>query len=71
MRRTAERREIVDQAASPASRIWWRRMDGDVPASVLLGLGVGTENDIENRKSHHEMEHEGHEGGTTMRIIRP
>ena len=32
---------------------------GDVPASVLLGLGIGTENDIENRKSHHEMEHEG------------
>ena len=32
--------------------------NGDVPASVLLGLGVGTEDDIENRKSHHELEHE-------------
>ncbi len=31
---------------------------GDVPASVLLGLGVGTEDDIANRKSHHELEHE-------------
>lgn len=31
---------------------------GDVPASVLLGLGVGTEDDIVNRKSHHELEHE-------------
>ena len=32
--------------------------NGDVPAAVLLGLGVGTEDDIENRKSHHELEHE-------------
>lgn len=32
---------------------------GDIPASVLLGLGIGTENDISNRKSHHELEHEG------------
>ena len=35
--------------------------NGDLPASVLLGLGVGTENDIANRRSHHEMEHEGGE----------
>jgi cobalamin biosynthesis protein CobW len=28
---------------------------------VLLGLGVGTENDIANRRSHHEIEHEGGE----------
>ncbi|MCO6185786.1 cobalamin biosynthesis protein CobW [Rhizobium sp. L1K21] len=34
---------------------------GDVPASVLLGLGVGTEDDIANRKSHHELEHENGE----------
>ena len=32
--------------------------NGEVPAAVLLGLGVGTEEDIANRKSHHELEHE-------------
>ncbi|EJJ30689.1 cobalamin biosynthesis protein CobW [Rhizobium sp. CF142] len=32
--------------------------NGEVPASVLLGLGIGTEDDIGNRKSHHELEHE-------------
>ncbi len=32
--------------------------NGDVPALVLLGLGASTEDDIENRKSHHELEHE-------------
>ncbi|MGN6550911.1 MAG: cobalamin biosynthesis protein CobW, partial [Pararhizobium sp.] len=31
---------------------------GVVTPDVLLGLGVGTENDIANRKSHHELEHE-------------
>ncbi|HTO33419.1 MAG TPA: cobalamin biosynthesis protein CobW [Pararhizobium sp.] len=35
--------------------------NGEVSAAVLLGLGVGTENDIANRKSHHEMEHEAGE----------
>ncbi|MEA3534627.1 cobalamin biosynthesis protein CobW [Rhizobium sp. CC-YZS058] len=35
--------------------------NGAVPASVLLGLGVGTEADIANRKSHHELEHEAGE----------
>ena len=30
---------------------------GEVPAAVLLGLGVGTEDDIANRRSHHEIEH--------------
>ena len=34
---------------------------GAVPADVLLGLGVGTEEDIANRKSHHELEHENGE----------
>ena len=34
---------------------------GEVPADVLLGLGVGTEEDIANRKSHHELEHENGE----------
>ena len=32
--------------------------NGEVSAAVLLGLGVGTEDDIANRKSHHELEHE-------------
>ncbi|MFS2178113.1 cobalamin biosynthesis protein CobW [Rhizobium pisi] len=32
--------------------------NGEVPASVLLGLGIGTEDDIVNRKSHHGLEHE-------------
>lgn len=31
---------------------------GEVAPEVLLGLGVGTEDDIANRKSHHEIEHE-------------
>ncbi|OJF91925.1 cobalamin biosynthesis protein CobW [Pararhizobium antarcticum] len=34
---------------------------GEVSAAILLGLGVGTEADIANRKSHHEMEHEAGE----------
>jgi cobalamin biosynthesis protein CobW len=35
--------------------------NGEVSAAVLLGLGVGTEGDIANRKSHHELEHEAGE----------
>lgn len=31
---------------------------GRLPAEVLLGIGAATEDDIENRKSHHELEHE-------------
>jgi len=36
---------------------------GNVPnAEILLGLGVGTENDMAARRSHHEMHHaDGHE----------
>ncbi|MFC7064619.1 cobalamin biosynthesis protein CobW [Brucella rhizosphaerae] len=35
---------------------------GKLGADVLLGLGVGTEDDISNRKSHHEIHHaDGHE----------
>jgi cobalamin biosynthesis protein CobW len=30
--------------------------DGKVDAGALLGLGVGTENDIENRRTHHDDE---------------
>ena len=37
-------------------------LDNAPAADVLLGLGVGTEDDIENRKSHHEIHHaDGHE----------
>ena len=37
-------------------------LDNAPNADVLLGLGVGTESDIENRKSHHEIHHaDGHE----------
>jgi G3E family GTPase len=31
---------------------------GEVAPEVLLGLGIGTEDDIANRKSHHELHHE-------------
>ncbi|MEP2946082.1 MAG: cobalamin biosynthesis protein CobW [Lentilitoribacter sp.] len=34
--------------------------NGVVPSNVLLGLGVGSEDDIENRKSHHEQHHHDH-----------
>jgi len=51
-------RAIVTAATSRKPRMIEAR-NGDIPASVLLGLGVGTEDDIENRKSHHELEHEG------------
>lgn len=34
--------------------------NGVVPSDVLLGLGVGSEDDIENRKSHHEQHHHDH-----------
>ncbi len=53
-------REAVSNATARKPKMVESR-GGDVPASVLLGLGVGTEDDIANRKSHHEMEHEnGH-----------
>ena len=31
---------------------------GQVPPKILLGLGMESENDIGNRRSHHEIEHE-------------
>lgn len=34
--------------------------NGVVPSDVLLGLGVGSEDDIQNRKSHHEQHHHDH-----------
>ncbi len=55
-------REAVSAATARKPRMIEAR-NGDIPASVLLGLGIGTESDIANRKSHHELEHdgEGHE----------
>lgn len=39
-----------------------RAANGSLPADVLLGLQSGSELDIANRKSHHELHHEdGHE----------
>lgn len=35
-----------------------RAANGSLPASVLLGLEAATESDVQNRKSHHEMEHD-------------
>lgn len=38
--------------------------NGEVPSLVLLGLGAATEDDIDNRKSHHDLEHDAlHESG--------
>lgn len=34
---------------------------GNLGAGLLLGLGIGTQEDIENRKSHHELHHEAGE----------
>ncbi len=53
-------RETVANAISRKPKIV-ESHGGDVPASVLLGLGIGTESDIANRKSHHELEHENGE----------
>jgi cobalamin biosynthesis protein CobW len=53
------RREVASRTSRKPMMI--EAANGAVPAAVLLGLGVGTEADIENRKSHHEMEHEAGE----------
>ncbi|MGN6462690.1 MAG: cobalamin biosynthesis protein CobW, partial [Pseudolabrys sp.] len=50
------RAEVASRTARKPTIIEAR--NGDVPAAVLLGLGIGTEGDIANRKSHHELEHE-------------
>ena len=55
----AVRAEIGTRSRRMPAMIEARR--GEVPADVLLGLGVGTEEDIANRKSHHELEHENGE----------
>jgi cobalamin biosynthesis protein CobW len=50
------RQEVTSRIARKPTMIEAR--NGEVPAGVLLGLGIGTEGDIVNRKSHHELEHE-------------
>ncbi|MDF1635103.1 cobalamin biosynthesis protein CobW [Mycoplana sp. MJR14] len=54
---------VRDEVAARISRkpTMIEARNGDVAAAVLLGLGVGTEDDIKNRKSHHELEHENGE----------
>jgi cobalamin biosynthesis protein CobW len=51
-------REVVANATARKPRMVEAR-NGELPAAVLLGLGVGTEDQIALRKSHHEIEHEG------------
>ncbi|OLP56607.1 cobalamin biosynthesis protein CobW [Rhizobium rhizosphaerae] len=55
----AVRREVATRTARKPAMV--EASQGSVPVSVLLGLNVGTEGDIANRKSHHEMEHEAGE----------
>jgi cobalamin biosynthesis protein CobW len=57
---TAGLGRVRDEVASRIARkpVMIEARNGEVPASVLLGLGVGTEDDVVNRKSHHELEHE-------------
>ena len=62
----AERMDFVEGEVRDATE---RRVkliragEGNAPsAEILLGLGIGTENDMASRRSHHEMHHEdGHE----------
>ncbi|THF52122.1 cobalamin biosynthesis protein CobW [Allorhizobium terrae] len=56
------RDEIFSRIARKPTMV--QAKNGQVPSMVLLGIGAGTETDIENRKSHHELEHEAlHENG--------
>ncbi|MCM2293699.1 cobalamin biosynthesis protein CobW [Allorhizobium sp. BGMRC 0089] len=56
------RTEVTGRIARKPALIEAR--NGEVPAMVLLGLGAGSEADIVNRKSHHELEHEAlHDSG--------
>ncbi len=50
---------IVSNSLSRAVKIV-PSANGSVSGAILLGLGIGTENDIENRKTHHdgELDHE-------------
>ncbi|AYG61433.1 cobalamin biosynthesis protein CobW [Rhizobium jaguaris] len=50
------RTEVASRTARKPTII--EAKNGEVSAAILLGLGIGTEGDIANRKSHHELEHE-------------
>ncbi len=54
---------VRDEVSSRISRkpAMIEARNGEVASAVLLGLGVGTQDDIVNRKSHHELEHENGE----------
>ncbi|MDR6756454.1 cobalamin biosynthesis protein CobW [Mycoplana sp. BE70] len=54
---------VREEVASRITRkpVMIEARNGDVAAAVLLGLGIGTEDDIANRKSHHDLEHENGE----------
>ena len=52
----AVRAEVTSRTRRKPAMIEAR--NGEVSSAVLLGLGVGTEADIDNRRSHHEMEHD-------------
>jgi cobalamin biosynthesis protein CobW len=56
-------KSVREEVASRISRkpTMVEAKNGEVAAAILLGLGVGTEGEIANRKSHHEMEHEAGE----------
>ncbi|ASY56919.1 cobalamin biosynthesis protein CobW [Sinorhizobium sp. CCBAU 05631] len=56
-------KSVRDEVASRISRkpAMIEAKNGEVAAAILLGLGVGTEDEIVDRKSHHEMEHEAGE----------
>ncbi|MGO7983871.1 cobalamin biosynthesis protein CobW, partial [Rhizobium johnstonii] len=51
---------VRDEVASRTVRkaVMIEARNGEVSAGILLGLGIGTEDDVANRKSHHELEHE-------------
>ncbi|MGL3605675.1 cobalamin biosynthesis protein CobW [Rhizobium sp. G187] len=52
----AVRAEVTGRTSRKPSMI--EAKNGEVPSLVLLGIGASTEDDIDNRKSHHELEHE-------------
>ena len=55
----AVRTDVQSRTARQPSMV--TAQNGKIPSSVLLGLGVGSEDDIANRKSHHELHHENGE----------
>lgn len=58
----AVREDIAGRSRRSPTMVTARQ--GQVPSDVLLGLGMESEADIGNRKSHHELEHEAaHEAG--------